>query len=162
MITGHPLEQDRVNCDFHKIQPFFDRLKYCVEGLPSAFIFILDESGSQDWANRRKRTVIVPATYQESKIACPINRATKRSSLLVYIAADGIYPKLLLILPTKIIQPEVLEQGISEFMCKMIYQKHGFTSTALFEHWCWDVFFSRNQASTRNHWICRRCCSDHG
>jgi hypothetical protein len=162
MITGYPLWQDRVNCDPHKIQTFFEGLKHYVEELPSAFIFNLDESGFQEWADRRKRTVIVHAIYQESEVACPIDRATKRSSLLVCIAADGTYLKPLLLLPGKTIEPEVLEQGISESMCKMVYQEHGFISTALFEQWCWAVFFSGNQASTQNCWICRRCCFDHG
>jgi hypothetical protein len=111
-----------VNCDPHKIQEFFDRLKQDVERLPSAFIFNLNEPGFQDWADRKKRTVIVPATYQESEIACSIYGATKRSSLLVCIAADGTHLKPLLILPRKTIEPEVLEQGITESMCKMVYQ----------------------------------------
>jgi hypothetical protein len=59
----------------------------------------------------------------------------------VCIAADGTYLKLLLILPRKTIEPEVFEQGISESMCKMGYQEHGFISTALFEQWCWDLSF---------------------
>jgi hypothetical protein len=144
MITGYPLEQDMVNSDPQRIQAFFDCLKHYVEGLPSAFIFNLDESVFQDWADRRKGTVIVPATYHQSEIACPIDRATKRSSLLLCLAADGTYLKPLLILPRKTIEPEVLEQGISESMCKKVYQEHGFISTTLFEQWCCDAFFGKS------------------
>jgi hypothetical protein len=154
MITSYPLEQDSVNTDPHKMQAFLDRLKHYVEGLLSAFIFNLDESGFQDWADRRKPTVIVPATYHEFEITCPIDRATKRSSLLVCIAAEGTYLKLLLILPRKTIEPEVFEQGISESMCKMVYQEHGLISTALFEQWFWDVLFRKSGIDAKS-WICR-------
>jgi hypothetical protein len=69
MIASYPLEQARVNCDPAEISGFFDRLERHVEGLPSAFVFNFDESGFQDWADRRKRTVSVPATDQKSEIA---------------------------------------------------------------------------------------------
>jgi hypothetical protein len=51
----------------------------------------------------------------------------------------------MLILPRETIEREVLEQGINEELCKMVYQEHGFISTALFEEWCWDVFFPEIQ-----------------
>jgi hypothetical protein len=88
MIATYPLEQARVNCDPAEISGFFDRLERHVEGLPSAFVFNFDESGCQDWADRRKRTVSVPGTDQKSEIAYSVDRATKRSSSLVCIAAD--------------------------------------------------------------------------
>jgi hypothetical protein len=93
----------------------------------------LDESGFEDWANHIKRTVIVHTTYRESEIAYLVDRATKKSLLLVCIAADETYLKPMLILPRKTIEWEVVEHGISETMCKMMYQDHDFISTGLFE-----------------------------
>jgi hypothetical protein len=100
------------------------------EGLPCGFIFNLDESGFERWTDCRKRTVIVPVTYRESEIAYPIDRASKRSSLLVCIAADGTLLKPFLIPPKKNIEQEVLEQGLNGATCKTIHQEHGFISTA--------------------------------
>jgi hypothetical protein len=39
----------------------------------------------------------------------------------------------MLILPRKTIEREIVEQEISEAMCKMMYQEYGFISTGLFE-----------------------------
>jgi hypothetical protein len=69
----------------------------------------------------------------------------KRRSLLVCIAADGIYLQPMPILSRKTIEREGVEQGISEAMCKMVYQEHGCISTGLFEEWYWEVFFPEVQ-----------------
>jgi hypothetical protein len=45
-------------------------------------------------------------------------------------------------LPRKTIESELIEQGTSEAHAKMVYQEHGFISTALFEEWCMEVFFT--------------------
>jgi hypothetical protein len=123
----------KVYCDLEKVQDIFDQLIPHAEGILFGFIFNLDESGFEDWACRSKRTVIILATYRESEITCLVDRATKRSSLLVCISVDGTYLKLMLILPWKTIEREVVEQGISEVMYKMVYQEYGFISTGLFE-----------------------------
>jgi hypothetical protein len=118
---------------------YFQMLTEKVSGVPAAFRFYLDESGFQDWADRRERTVIVPSTYTADKIEIPIDRDVKRSSLLVCIAADGAYLKLLLILPRKTIEKELFEQGITEESARFVYQEHNFTTTILFNDWSQGV-----------------------
>jgi hypothetical protein len=92
------------------------------------------------------RHVMVPSTYEADQIPIPVDRVARRTSLLVCISADGSYLRPLLILPRKTIESELIEQGISEAHAKMVYQEHGFISTALFEEWCLEVFFPELEA----------------
>jgi hypothetical protein len=85
--------------------------------------------------------VIVPSTCQTDKVGIPIDRSTKRSSLLLCIAADGTFLKLMLILPRKTIQKELLEEGINDGIRQLVYQENHFFPGELFKEWCAEVFF---------------------
>jgi hypothetical protein len=79
--------------------------------------------------------------YTEAEIQIPIDRGSKRSSLLVRIAADGTYLKPLLILPGKTIESELMEQGVNGDRCLIVHQENDFICTELFEQWRLEVFF---------------------
>lgn len=145
LIKGIPMEKQRLECDITEIQSYFALLSENVDDVPAPFVFNLDESGFQDWADRRERTVIVPSTCSDDRIGMPIDRATKRSSLLLCIAADGTWLKPLLILPRKTIEKELLEEGINEQLAQFVYQENGFITTQLFTNWCEQVFFPELQ-----------------
>jgi hypothetical protein len=101
MIKDISMEYWRVECDPNDIESYFDELARLIDGKPAAFIFNLDDSGFQAWADKHVRHVIVPACYQSDEIPIPVDRAAQRNSLLAYIAADGTYLRPLLILPCK-------------------------------------------------------------
>jgi hypothetical protein len=125
-ITGVPLEKERLACDPEEIAAYFELFDRNVAGIPAAFVFNLDESGFQDWADPRERMVIVPATVHDNKIGIPVNWTTRRSSLLVCIAADGPALRPMLILPRKTTERELFEQGINEEIGMLVSQDHGF------------------------------------
>jgi hypothetical protein len=112
MIKGVPMEKQRLGCDIAEIEMNCQMLTKNVSGDPVAFMFNVNESGFQDWADRGERTVIVSSTYTADKIEIPIDRDEKWSSVLICIAADETYLKPLLILPRKIIEKELLSKGL--------------------------------------------------
>jgi hypothetical protein len=151
VVRGVPMEKERLECDLDEIRAHFELLDRNVTGAPAAFVFNLDESGFQDWADRLERMVIVPSACQTDKVGIPIDRYTKRSSLLVGIATDGTFLKPMLILPRKTIEKELLEQGINDGVGKLIYQENGFITGGLFREWCAEVFFPEIQ-NRREHY----------
>jgi hypothetical protein len=72
-IRGIPMEKGRAECDPNDIQVYFEDLAKLVDGKPAAFVFNLDESGFQDWVDKRVRHVIVPVTYEEEEIPIPVD-----------------------------------------------------------------------------------------
>jgi hypothetical protein len=145
MIIGVPWEKERLACHPDEIRAYFELLDHNVTGIPAAFSFNLDESGFQDWADRRERMVIVPATVHDDRVGIPADRSTKRSSLLLCIVADGTSLKPMLILPRKTIERELLEQGINEGISMLVYQEHGFITGDLFKKWCVEVLLPEIQ-----------------
>jgi hypothetical protein len=71
MIKGIPIEQGRVECDPNDVESYFDELARFIDGKPAAFIFNLNESDFQAWADKRLRHVTVPVCYQSDKILIP-------------------------------------------------------------------------------------------
>jgi hypothetical protein len=88
--------------------------------------------------------------YAEAEIPILIDQGLKRSSLLLCIGADWTYLKPLLILPSKTIENELMEQGANGDRCLMVHQENGFVCTELYERWCLEVFFSE-LGSKREH-----------
>jgi hypothetical protein len=83
MVEAHPMERQRVECDPGEILQYARRLATSVNGTPAAFVFNLDESGFQEWADRRESKVVVPSGFRDDSIMVPVDRNVKRSSLLV-------------------------------------------------------------------------------
>jgi hypothetical protein len=135
------MEKQRVECDVAEIHSYFAVLSENVNDVPAPFVFNLDESGFQDWVDRRERSVIVPSTYRDDTIGMPVDRAVKRTSLLLCIAADGTWLKPLLILQRKTIEKELIEEGINEQSARFVYQENGFITAPLFTSWCEHVLF---------------------
>jgi hypothetical protein len=63
----------------------------------------------------------------------------KWNSLLLYIAADGMSLKSLLILPRKTIEKKLFEEDIAKKLAKFVYQEHYFIITIMFKEWCREV-----------------------
>jgi hypothetical protein len=59
------MEQEGVEADLREIRKSYDLSSGEVTGIPSAMLFNLDETGHQDWADRRSTRVVVPVSYQD-------------------------------------------------------------------------------------------------
>jgi hypothetical protein len=141
IIRGISMEKEGVECGSEAIRAYFELLTRNVSGVPAAFVFNLDESGFQDWANRCERSVTVPAACGADVIGIPVDHSMKRSSLLVCIPAHETWLKPMLILPRKMIEKELLQQGINDRLSQFVYQGSGFITGDLFREWCAQVLF---------------------
>ena len=122
------MESDRVDCDPEEIDEYFVNLENILDGsIPAPFVINIDQSGFQEWAD--KRNLIV--TKDEIKI--PVARATKRASILAGIAADGSTITPAVIVPHKTIEMELFENGYTPDKVMLAYQENGFFTTEIFE-----------------------------
>jgi hypothetical protein len=140
-VVGIPMERERVEVDSREIGECYDRLRSEVTGLPSAMVFNLDETGHQEWADKHDIRVVIPVSYESESIHVPCDRSSKRASLLVCIAADGTFVRLLVIVPRLTVDQEVYEIRYTPDRVMLEYQENGFISTQLFDKWVIDVFF---------------------
>jgi hypothetical protein len=92
-IIGQPMEAERAAADPDEIHAWFESLNSMVDGVPREFFFNMDETGCSDHSNGRDVRVIVPIDYREPSVPVPFGWHSKRSTLVVYIAADGFRMK---------------------------------------------------------------------
>ena len=109
-ITDKPMASDCVDCDPEEINDYFDHLESALDSsIPAPFIINIDQSGFQEWADKRNLVVVVPAEVTQDEIKIPVARTTKRAPILVGIAADGSTITPAVIVPRKTIEMELLK-----------------------------------------------------
>jgi hypothetical protein len=140
VITGVPMEKERVACDPAEVDRFYEAITRAIANTPASLVFNCDEAGFQEWADKREVSVIVPNFYKGEKIEMPIDRSTKRCSLLGCICADGSTLKPLMIVARKTSEIELYEIGYTPDRVTLKFQESGFMNTSLFEQWMMDEF----------------------
>jgi hypothetical protein len=76
-VVGIPIERERAELDLREIGEFYDRLRGEMSGIPSAMFYNLDETGHQDWPDRKDICVVVPASYEHDSIYVACDRSSK-------------------------------------------------------------------------------------
>ena len=136
------MENNRVDCDPEEINDYFDHLESVLDGsIPAPFVINIDQSGFQEWADKRNLVVVVPAEVTQDEIKIPVARTTKRASILAGIAADGSTITPAVIVPRKTIEMELFENGYTPDKVMLAYQENGFFTIEIFERWAFEVFF---------------------
>jgi hypothetical protein len=136
LVTGIPLECERVEVDFD------EGSHNDATGIPSAMVLNLDETLHQDWAYIKDIRIVVPVSCDGNSIHMSCDRSSKRTSLLVCIAADGTFVQPMVIVPRHTPKQELSESSYTPDRVPSEHQENGFISTQLFQKWATGVFFS--------------------
>ena len=83
---------------------------------------------------------IVPSEYVGNEISIPINRDTKRSTLLAGIYADGSRVKGMIALTRNTIEKELYDFGYTPDKILFGYSESGYLNTHLFMRWAKESF----------------------
>jgi hypothetical protein len=83
-----PMESSRVHVDGAAVSAFYDELEAVLEGVPATFISNVDDTRCSKWVDASEITVLVPDKYTGSLINIPVDRNSRRSTLVGAIAAD--------------------------------------------------------------------------
>ena len=141
VVTGHPMENERIFCQPEKIDQYFDQLEEILKfGIPPEFIINIDESGFQEWVDARRLQCIVPADCNKSSVKIPRDRSTKKATLLGGICADGSTIRPMVIISRETIEKELLDLGYTPD--KVMYGRSdtGFMNQTLFLNWAKNSF----------------------
>jgi hypothetical protein len=140
-IWGSPMETERVEAKIEDIDDFYHELSAYLEDIPSSFVFIVDETGCQAWSDSHDCRVLVPESFSGNTIKIPVDRNSKRSTLVGCIAADGASLRPLIIVDRKTMEEDLHLYGYSEEKCIIVSQKNAFMTSSLFEYWAETIFF---------------------
>jgi hypothetical protein len=80
---GIPMEDKRVEVTQEQILQFFTEAIERIEGVPSHFVFNMDEMGHAEWADRTEKVCMGPSTHEGDRVSLPVSRAGKRITLMV-------------------------------------------------------------------------------
>jgi hypothetical protein len=98
---GVSMEAARVAVTSEQIDNFFQEAFRITESVPAHFIFHLDETGHQKWADRKAIPCGVPPFHEGHHVNFPVARIGKRITLMACIALDGSFLKPMGIVPRK-------------------------------------------------------------
>jgi hypothetical protein len=129
------MEDGRTEVTYKEISEVLRRAIEIIDGVRSHFVFNMDETGHQDWADRAEQVCAVSSTRKSDHVHLPVSRAGKGTTLMAYIAADGSAVAREFIIPRKIIDDDlVLTEMTIE---KGIIRSHpkGCVNTQLFDDW---------------------------
>jgi hypothetical protein len=87
------------------------KLEHCMREVPTELIFNPDEVGSQEWADRKSRSVLIPRQFGRSRAGCSVLRAEKRIRSITTISMTGRLLMPLLVIHCKTIDDAVWEKG---------------------------------------------------
>jgi hypothetical protein len=141
VAEGVPMEEERVNCDAAEIDAYYGNLDHILQTFPASFVINLDETGHQEWADRRKGKVVVPSSHAGPTINIPVSRQEKRATLLGAITASGEHLKPLVIVPRSTIESELYQIGYPPYRYHYASQECGFITRDLFDWSVNDVLF---------------------
>jgi hypothetical protein len=141
IIVGEPKEEKRVFTSDEEIRQWYIALAKEIKAIPSSFIFNVDETGCNDWVDKRELHVLVPSDYKYETIPLPIDRNSKRSTLTACISPDGLALKPFVIIDRVTIDDQLLIAGYTPTVVKFVFQENAFMTKLLFDKWALEVFF---------------------
>lgn len=75
--------------------------------IPPGFVFNVDKSGFQKWADKKRKAIIAPSEIPDEEILIPVDRQSRRYTLEACISLYGSYLKPLIITSRKTINKDL-------------------------------------------------------
>ena len=138
MCEVKPIEDARMRVTQDSIETYFQSLERAIQGVPSALVMNLDESGFQKYSDAHVSVVIVPRGAPEKYY--PVSRREKRSTFLAAVAADGTHLKPLVIVPRKSIDAELILAGYTPERAVFAHTNNGYINSEIFRLYIENVF----------------------
>jgi hypothetical protein len=141
-VVELPMDRARVICDQNTLADFYDKLGAVIDGIPAAFVYHVDQSGCSEWADRSAEVIIfMPTDLKKDRIPVPVDRQSKRSTMVGCIAGDGSAMTAMIILDRV-----TMEDNLQLYRCDaekvlIVSQSKAFLTTSFFMIWTDQVFF---------------------
>ena len=110
-VTAFPMEVERLRVTADAMAAYFDTAERIVCGIPAAFVFNVDESGVQEYADARGVDVVVPVSFEGMTAHYVTRRNAYRSTLVACISADGSALPPLVVMKAKTVPERIVLVG---------------------------------------------------
>ena len=150
-IVATPMEAARVNFDKEKVEEYLKIIPKLLACVRRGFLFNCDEAGQQDFVDTRPCYVICPNEHIDPKI--PVERASRRLTVLHTIASDGEWIKPLFVVPRRSVDSDLYDTIPYESI-DIKYQNKGFLNSEIFMHWFSKIFVPHliNKRKAKNYY----------
>ena len=143
MDVATPQEDKRLNLPIEYAEKHIQNLIDYLKDIPTELIFNVDEVGHQQWADRKKKKVVVSQTLPKNEVYYSIKRNEKRVSIVAAISMAGDTLVPMIISHRKTIDKELVESGLREgedYILK--YQKSSFIDKEIFSEYVQKILFT--------------------
>ena len=140
IIEASPVNACRLRIDDEKVLRFHQTTEALLRDVPAAFVFNMDETGINEYANAKKKQVVVPKSDPREKMDYPVERNTKSSTLVACIAADGTGIPPLLVVKHRTFREIIEEMCWTEEKVTFAHSDSGFITREIFMRWLREVF----------------------
>ena len=140
VITAIPTEASRLNIDDAEIQGFFQATEALMHNVPAAFVFNIDETGINRYANAKKKRVVVHQGFPGRQMRFPVERNTQHSTVVACIAADGTALNPLIIVKHRTTRDKVRLRCWGDDKVCFRHSESGYITHDLFMGWLRDIF----------------------
>ena len=139
IVEATPLEEARMKVSFDDISSYFDNLEKIISNYPSAFVYNVDESGFDKFADKKNCSIVVPNNINNTNWFHCVSRNEKRTTLIACVSADGGYVKPMVV-ARESIDMELFELGFTPDRVAYTRSSTGYITTEIFEEWITKVF----------------------
>ena len=131
---GIAMDEDRLDASEEKIDDYYNQLDETINGIPTPFIFNLDECGFEDWMDARELRVIVPKDYNKATAPYRVSRSGKLSTALHCISADGTWMSPQIVVKRVTFDSEIYKY-VSPYFFQPVHTASGYVNSVSFKYW---------------------------
>ena len=131
-VKAKPMDSKRLKAPVDSIDSYYAELSVAMKDVDYRFCFNLDETGEDEKTDTHSIDVCVPVEIDPEIVMIPLERCSKRFSILHTISTDGKYFKPFIIVPRKTLEGDIYKFYNPEDVSRIRYQEHGFMTEALF------------------------------
>ena len=144
-VKAKPMDSKRLMAPVDSIDSYYKELEDAIKDVDYRFCFNLDETGQDEKTDTHEIEVCVPVEVDPDLVMIPLERCSKRFSILHTISTDGTYFKPFIIVPRKTLEGDIYTIYDKEDISRIRYQEHGFMTEALFMEFMVNFFLPELQ-----------------
>ena len=139
-IEALPMQACRLNLDHQDVLNFMAETERRLVNIPAAFLYNMDETGINEYANAVRKQVVVHSGFPGSQTRYPVPRDTSHATLVACIAADGTAIRPLVIVKHRTVRLTLMLMCWTDDKVRFRHSVSGYITHDLFIEWLTDTF----------------------
>ena len=148
-IPARPDNKNRLKLDDADVQEHLMGMEATLANVPAAFVFNMDESGVNEFADAKNKKVLVPITCPKTKTKYAVARDTRHVTLVACIGANGTSLMPLVVVTHKTIRERLILECWDEEKVLFAHSESGYINQDIFMLWLMVVFVAEVEERRR-------------